>query len=211
MSSQAKRNNNSGFQRKSATREVHKILLVCEGKKTEWHYFEDFRSELNNLVKLKVVGKGKNVLKLVEKAIAERNRNTGENRYNQIWCVFDRDEGNNTRADFIKAIKLAGQNGISVAYSNPKFELWYLLHFVFHNTPIRPDDYDGKLSGKLSKPYQKTAKGMYEKLLEKQGGAIKNAARLLNQYTPRNPVHDDPSTTVHILVNKLNEYREEPQ
>ena len=33
-----------------------------------------------------------------------------------------------------------------------------------------------------------------------------NARRLLDSYAPHNPAQDDPCTTVHELVRKLNEY-----
>jgi hypothetical protein len=47
---------------------------------------------------------------------------------------------------------------------------------------------------------------MYEQLLAKQPTAVKNARKLLTQYTPPNPEKDNPSTTVHLLVEELNRF-----
>lgn len=47
---------------------------------------------------------------------------------------------------------------------------------------------------------------MYQELLDKQQTAIKNAEKLLKNYEPPKPGKDNPSTTVHLLVQKLNEF-----
>ena len=41
---------------------------------------------------------------------------------------------------------------------------------------------------------------------EKQTTAIKNARDLLKEYNPHIPARDNPYTTVHLLVEKLNKY-----
>jgi hypothetical protein len=47
---------------------------------------------------------------------------------------------------------------------------------------------------------------MYQQLLEQgnQALAIKHAEKLLASYDPSNPEKDNPSTTVHLLVQALN-------
>jgi len=44
------------------------LLIVCEGEQTEPNYFESFQT---SGVKIKVIGKGKNTLSLVNDAIKE--------------------------------------------------------------------------------------------------------------------------------------------
>lgn len=95
---------------------------------------------------------------------------------------------------------------MQVAYSNQAFELWYLLHFHFYNTPMRRVDYMDKLSQMLPGPYRKNDTNMYAQLLWRQTSALDNAERLLDQYSPHNPGTDDPSTTVHLLVQELNRF-----
>ncbi len=58
----------------------------------------------------------------------------------------------------------------------------------------------------MGESYEKNSDHMYKKLQYKQSTAIKNAENLLKQYDPPNPVNDNPSTTVHLLVQELNKY-----
>ncbi len=50
-----------------------------------------------------------------------------EGDYDQVWCVFDRDDL--LPRQISEALHYAQQGAIRVAFSNQAFELWYLLHF----------------------------------------------------------------------------------
>lgn len=52
-----------------------------------------------------------------------------------IWCVFDRDE--NTDEMLEKARRKAAQGNLNIAFSNPSFELWFLLHFCSQTAVLR--------------------------------------------------------------------------
>lgn len=61
-----------------------------------------------------------------ETASESARRNDDENiRYDEVWCVFDRDD----HERFDDACQMARGNGFKLAVSNPSFELWLLLHF----------------------------------------------------------------------------------
>lgn len=181
------------------TREVRqRFLIVCEGQKTEPNYFREF--PLSRLVDVDVENPGNSPKQLVEYAV-ERS---AQNDYDQIWCVFDRDNCN--ASDFNVALQQAKTRNVRVAYSNQAFELWYLLHFDYHNTSIPRRDYGKKLSKSLGRKYRKNDPSMYEDLLPLQCTAINNANRLLEQYPFGNPAASDPSTMVHKLVLELNRF-----
>lgn len=116
--------------------------------------------------------------------------------------MFDRDSF--PAQKFNEAVSLAKRTNIKIAYSNEAFELWYLLHFNYYQTAMTRSDYYDRLSKLLDKKYKKNQKDMYTLLESKQSIAIRNAKKLLRQYTPRNPERDNPSTTVHLLVEQLN-------
>lgn len=59
---------------------------------------------------------------------------------------------------------------------------------------------------KKKEQYQKNTVDMYEKLEKFQPTAIKNAKKLLAQYSPPDPAYDNPSTTVYLLVEQLNKF-----
>ncbi|MDA8211160.1 MAG: RloB family protein [Clostridia bacterium] len=175
-------------------------MIVCEGSKTEPRYFEGFR-----LTNVKVVGTGYNTDSLVQYAIQlKRDAQKEKEPFNQVWCVFDRDSF--PVANFNNALTLARQHSINTAYSNEAFELWYLLHFHYYESAISRDDYITKLDGLLGFKYQKNCQTMFDELVEKQDIAIRNAERLLSQYPDIDPVNNNPSTTIHVLVKELNKW-----
>src|SRR4051794_12153848 len=145
---------------------LERFLIVCEGERTEPNYFEGFRVPS---VVLDIHGTGFNTLRVVQEAI----RLKLEGRYDQVWCVFDRDIF--PAQHFNEAIRLAVQAGIQVAYSNEAFELWYLLHFDFHDTAIRRADYITKLEAKIGKKYKKNSGDMYDILESRQETAVQHA------------------------------------
>jgi hypothetical protein len=182
-----------------------RFFIVCEGEKTEPNYFKKFSVNVDiTLIK----GRGKDTNSLVEEAIELKNGLESDER-DRVWCVFDRDRNDQNPHDaqkFKAAITLAKTNGIKVAYSNDAFELWYLLHFHYYNTGISRKDYKNMLTNQLGHEYKKNSETIYEELKDKQENAIKNAERLLKEYTCPNPESDNPSTTVHLLVEELNSF-----
>ncbi|MEG4306255.1 RloB family protein [Microcoleus sp. D3_18a_C4] len=181
------------------------FLIVCEGEKTEPNYFKSFPVD-TKVINLDIRGEGRNTNSLVTKAIELKNDSEFDET-DRFWCVFDRDnnpKNPNDAQNFNAAINIAQNNGIKVAYSNDAFELWYLLHFHFYNTGISRKDYQNMLTKLLGHEYKKNSETIYEELKDKQQDAIKHAKRLLQEYDRPNPESDNPSTTVHLLVEELN-------
>ncbi len=195
-----KKNSRGYSPRKLETKEPkERFLIVCEGSKTEPNYFRSFRVPRDVV---EVHGLGEDPSTLVRSATDLKNKDGDD--YDQIWCVFDRDSW--TLENFSNAISSATSQGYRVAYSNEAFELWYILHFEYLNTGIPRKDYIHKLSLLLGKKYQKNSETIYDELLDKQPTAIRNAEKLLTQYAPPDPANDNPSTTVHLLVQELNRF-----
>ncbi len=196
-----KKSSSRGYSpRKVNTREVRqRFLIVCEGEKTEPNYFRSFRVP-RNVVEIDVQGLGENPSKLVNSAKELKE----QEEYDQVWCVFDRDSW--TPEDFNNAIQRANNQGFHIAYSNEAFELWYVLHFEFLNTGIPRCDYLQKLNLLLSRQYKKNSETIYDELFDKQPVAIRNATNLLKQYNPPISSKNNPSTTVHLLVQELNKF-----
>jgi hypothetical protein len=190
------------FRRKVGTKGPIKkrILIVCEGERTEPNYLSCFR--VSSAV-IKIVGTGYNTVSLVQSAIKMRNKaNKKDTRFQEVWCVFDRDSF--PAVNFNNALILAGKDKINVAYSNEAFEIWYLLHFDYIDAGLSRQQYSQMLTDRLGYPYRKNSTDIYDQLLDKQDDAIRNAEKLLQQYYPPNPLNNNPSTTVHLLVNELN-------
>lgn len=192
-------NNQSFKNRKNKSKKPKDtILILCEGEKTEPNYFKGF-----GLRNITIEGIGYNTDSLVTRA---KNK---INDYDKIWCVFDRDSF--SAQNFNRAFQMiANEDKIQIAYSNEAFEVWYLLHYDYINTEMTRLDLIKKLSDKLKpKKYKKNSTDMYEALLDKQSIAINNAKKLLESYgINHNPENNNPSTTVHLLVEELNSLKE---
>ena len=171
-----------------------RFLIVCEGEKTEPNYFECFR--VPGLV-IEVQGLGMNTVSLVRQAIDLRKLDD----YDQAWCIFDKDDF--PEKNFNDAIAIARRNGIRVAYSNQSFELWYVLHFDYMHSAITRQGYMRILNVKLNKEYKKNSLSIYDELHDHQATAISNAKTLFEENHSSRPAKDDPSTTVHLLVEQL--------
>ena len=195
------KHNQHGYKHRNVdTRKIReRFLIVCEGERTEPNYFECFRVP-KSVIDIDVRGCGYNTVSLVKKAIDLQSQES----YDQVWCVFDRDSF--PAQKFNEALSLAKRNNIKIAYSNEAFEIWYLLHFNYYKTAMTRSDYYDRLSELLVKKYKKNQEDMYTLLEPKQSSAIRNAKKLLSQYTPTNPERDNPSTTVHLLVEQLNRF-----
>lgn len=174
-----------------------RFLIVCEGEKTEPNYFLKFRVPREVVT---VRGFGYNTVSLVEKAVELRHLDD----YDQVWCVFDRDSF--PAQDFNAAFSLAERVGIQIAYSNEAFELWYLLHFNYYDTAMSRGEYSKRLSKLLGSEYAKNREDIYDLLQPMQSAALRNARRLMEEYDPPNPERDNPSTSVHLLVEQLNRF-----
>jgi len=203
---------------------VGRVLIVCEGEKTEPNYFKWWAKQLEKIKKvansktvgkievfgdeIEVKGEGKNTKSLVKKAIELKNQ--AKIDYKQIWCVFDRDSF--PAQNYNTAIAQAHKNDFKVASSNEAFELWYLLHFNPIETAYQREWYKNELTKCLGKEYKKNDPEMYEKLLEHseadQQKAIKHAKELLKELwnTRTDYAKHNPSTTVFELVESLNEH-----
>ncbi|MHB9134294.1 MAG: RloB family protein [Armatimonadota bacterium] len=183
----------------------NRFLIVCEGERTEPNYFRRFRVPSQVI---EVCGVGCNTVSLVRKAIRLREEKGYTGGDDQVWCVFDRDSF--LKAQFNRAITLADEHDLQVAYSNEAFELWYLLHFHYFNTGITRDQYIEKLHALLGqhcgRAYAKNSADMFDLLYTRLPDAMRNAANLLQAMDGVKAGDANPSTTVHRLVAELRRF-----
>ncbi len=184
------------------------IYIVCEGKETETKYFKHFRSRscLVDIVPISSKHKAAEHLVKHAKSLLSQSDYFPKDG-DQLWCVFDCDD--NTNAQLMNAVAYAGKHGYKIAYSNPCFEYWYLLHFVKQNNHLNGADEVLRLlqsKGRLEK-YEKSL-DVFAELLPYQWEAVQRAKERLNQLYKDNVVilsrDSNPATTVHELVEYLN-------
>ena len=199
--------------RKSAYRRKRNpvVYLICEGTETEIRYFKRFRSRGCHIDIIPIPSQYKAADRLVQKV-----RSTiGTNPYypdegDMIWRVFDRDE--NSDGSLQKAKQTAMREGYRLAYSNPSFELWFLLHFVNQKAEIA--DCQSvirmlKQTGRLER-YEKS-QDVYDQLKPLQESAIRYAKERVRTLKEEKLEiicrQSNPVTTVADLVEYLNSRR----
>lgn len=203
--------------RKKAQRApFERILIVCEGTKTEPHYFREIRTRhrLHTAnVQVHPGLFGTQPLQVVEYAehlfrVGDAEKQIQPRAFEQVYSVFDRDNhdtyhnalgkadsmGQRLRNDLNQPIKF------KAIASVPCFELWFLLHFEDVLAPIhRADAYlrlDQHLPG-----YAKGQQGYFERTRPYLDVALGRAAHLAEIHSPYDGY--DPYTDVHLLVTLL--------
>lgn len=199
------------LQRKEDTKNERLLIgIFCEGKETEPKYFNPLCKEVGLTAvrgvpnKIYTEGTGRNTVSLVR--YAEKFKD----EYDEVWVVFDKDSFD----QFDEAIALARKEGINVAYSNECFELWFILHKEYYSAANTRKNYFEKMSEILGENYEKSVSGMYTFFKNDTDTAIKNAKKLLAEHAEADtttPSKMKPSTTVHLLVERLQEVGRENQ
>ena len=199
----------SGYKRrKQKTRIPHKVyVIVCEGKKTERMYFKKYRTRNSNLLIKTPDSKytdPKNLIKFAKQYEKKLIFDNGD----AIWCVFDCDENEND--DLTKACKIAGKD-INISFSNPNFELWFLLHFELYVTKIERSEVIQRLKKYI--PQYKKNMNVYDLLLDKRPQAIINAQKLIRIHEKNGieqiSVESNPSTQVYSIVEEILNHTDE--
>ena len=198
-------------QRKSYER----ILIVCEGTKTEPAYFKEIKQEqrLHSANFQVFSGKGTSPIQVVEYAEklfikGSPSRSIRKKSFDRVYAIFDRDSHPSyTEAlDKIETLnnKLENDNKIKIPFiaipSNPCFELWLLLHFEDVTALFDCNTANTKLKSHFSS-YKKSSNDVFERTKSNLDKACKRAAKLnkkSNKYSP-----DEPFTYINELVNSL--------
>ena len=196
------------LKRNAPTREEYdRILIVCEGTKTEPNYFEGARNHFK-LSMANVVVSGESgsdpmsVVAFAKKKYTE-SKSDGD-PYDKVYCVFDRD-GHTNYASAVGEIESARPDDTWDAITSvPCFEYWLLLHFTYTDRPYKRQQRKGacdQVIDELKKhipSYKKSGSSMFEDLIDSLGKAKQNADKALKA-SKRNET-DNPSTHVHRLI-----------
>lgn len=184
-----------------------RVLIVCEGEATELGYFRTMRREVHiRTLDIEFGESGAVPKTLVERAVAFKKeaqrlaKRSGDSNllYDEVWCVFDRD----THPHLPEAFQQAQANSIKVAFSNPCFELWILLHFRDQRAHF--DSAAARHACREFLPkYEKHVS--YADLQPRYGSAIERAKQLDQWQESRGCSGENPSTTVYRLTERLHE------
>lgn len=177
-------------------------LVVCEGE-TEVDYFSEIARSLRVHACI-CKGDGTDPKSIVNTAI--RKVKEDGVKYDEVFCVFDRD--NNLQA-YLEAIQKCKSKQFIPIISNPCFELWPYLHFHCREAGFGSPKNTIKELKRLPgfENYDKDGVDIFNKTFTSIKTACKRAKDLESKQHS-NP-KEDPYTSVHILIMRLKALKEQ--
>ncbi len=113
-----------------------RVLIVCEGAKTELNYFKAIKKEFRlPTAYIEVIHSTHTKPIPIVKYTVDRIELVKDTKeaYDHVFCVIDRDR----HPYFDEASELMVKNSIKRARSWPCFEYWLLLHFEYSRTNFK--------------------------------------------------------------------------
>ncbi|HGS4434224.1 TPA: RloB family protein [Vibrio cholerae] len=200
--------------RKPKRSPYEKVLIVCEGEKTEPNYFNEqvYHYKLNS-ANVAVDGKcgssPKSVFKRA-KELAQTEEIRGD-AYDRVYCVFDKDSHESYAQTLVDIDNYKSNSKFIAVTSVPCFEYWLLLHFQFSTKPYHASG-NSSIADQVIKDlkmfiphYSKGDDAIFTQLLDRLDFAKQNAIRA--NKAASNSHTDNPTTLVHELVEYLQNLR----
>lgn len=205
------------LKRHAAQRAPYKrVLIVCEGEKTEPHYFEEIRREhrlttANVQVRPSTLGTQPiQVVEYAEQLLREGDRCKGilQGAFDHVCAIFDRDDHATYHQALAKADALDGKlkndSGERIPFqaiaSVPCFELWLLLHFEDVLAPLHRNEVYDRLKPYLPS-YNKGQNGNWTATRDRMEKAVARAEARMVATTAYDG--NAPYTNVHQLISLL--------
>lgn len=196
--------------REGKKRPYDRMLIVCEGEKTEVNYFQSIRREKrlpNADIEIVPSAFGTAPQQIVEYALAKFSESGA---FERVYVVFDRDDHLTYHNALAMAEALAGKlkndNKSRVVFkavpSVPNFELWILLHFRDVLAPIHRSDVYAELKRPGIYPdYQKNSESVFADTKDRLPKAFERAAKLRASFSAYDGTN--PYTEVDVLTGEL--------
>lgn len=204
----AKRSRQKRFPKRNAPKRSpnERVLIVCEGSKTEPIYFQQMRDHLKlNTAIVEVDGGSDPAPRSVVQHAKKRQKEDGD--FDRVYCVFDKDQHSTYEQAKSDINNARPSNCFFAVTSVPCFEYWLLLHFAYTTKPFAPsgartaaDEVISELKQHIP-DYQKGARSIFAQLIKWTDQAIQHAERA-NRQADQNDT-DNPTTSVHELVTYL--------
>lgn len=180
-----------------------RVLILCEGQKTEHVYFAALKVEMRlSSVRVWRPSKVRGLRGLTRAADDARLNDPG---LDEIWCVLDHDGREEEVRQFAvwheRASKRRGGPKIEAVISDPCFEYWLLLHYEYTTRPLDRIGGCEQATRRLRRhvnDYRKGDRRFFESLRGLRDTAIENAERASRAGL-------SPGTDIGRLVRRLRE------
>lgn len=196
--------------RKAKRSPYAKVIIVCEGEKTEPHYFAGVQEyyELNT-ANIEITGETGSSPRSILSYARQRYREAKDagDEFDKVFCVFDKDNHAGYYEVCQEIDSAVPKETFYHITSVPCFEYWLLLHFVYTTRPYESLPGNSSANQVLSDlrnyipTYKKGDRGIFLALLEQLPQAKVYAQKTLD--IAMRSGTDNPTTKVHHLVEFL--------
>ncbi len=196
--------------RKSSRAPYDRVLIVCEGSKTEPNYLRELIDCLKlSSANVEVDGNCDSSPISVVKHAKRRYREEQHkgDAFDHVFCIFDKD----THTTYTRAISMSSASLPAGVFQNilsvPCFEYWLLLHFAFRTHPYTASGDKSACARVIDElraympSYAKGDKNIFKKLMARTDRAVEHSKQALKQAKINGT--DNPTTMMHDLVEYL--------
>jgi hypothetical protein len=184
-----------------------KIIVVCEGKNTEPSYISSLVKDCgaSSVIDLVLKGGAGVPLSVVRRTRELLQSSAGEfSAHDQAWAVFDRD----IHPGFDQAINEAAAGNISVAFSNPCFELWIILHYRDQDAPAQRSELQRMLKRLMPKYDPNKSKLIdFATIRDAVEAAERRAEAMERRRSDERSPRGNPCSTVYKLTREIRRHR----
>lgn len=188
-------------ERNPPTRNAVRVLIVCEGSKTEPNYFKGLRHDcrISSATVEIPVDNDPTPLKVLDYAETKyRSAMSADNPFDRVFCVFDKDR-HHDYADALQKIEHMTPRDVFCAIpSVPCFEYFLLLHYEYTTSPFVNAQQAMRALKKHIVDYDKGDANIFETVKAHIETAKTNAEKSLT--AAQTTGTDNPSTHAHTLV-----------
>ncbi|MCC7492936.1 MAG: RloB domain-containing protein [Fimbriimonadaceae bacterium] len=178
-------------------------MILCGGH-GEQRYFESIRRRERLTATIVTCLSATSPHQMREECSKQGDRRQLDPELDRVWLVCDCDDF----PCFDEVVTNPGETtsglAIQVAWSNPRFELWLLLHFRDWSAVCAGSRIDAELCKQAGFETYKHGEDPYELVRAHTAAAVQRAGQLATRrQDEQSPPHGCPSTAVHLLVGGL--------
>lgn len=197
-----------------------RLIVVCEGQKTEYEYLtrlNQARKRPDGPVVVPLRGCGGDPAGVVERAIRERDNDRRGGKFDRAqgdraYVLLDVEPHDPGRAPALdKALGLAREQDVCVLLSNPSFEFWLLCHIISPEDACRAFPNPAELDSELRRRFDDHGKDdlhrnpdLFDRLLPEAEHAVTVARHVHEKHHSNAAVRQaNACTAVYQLVGYM--------
>ncbi len=188
-----------------------RILIVCEGKKTEPNYFNGLKDNLRvHNANVEIFGESNpSPTSVFSFALKQYKKYKKEGLpFDKVFCVFDKNNHQDYKQVLKKINNFTPKKIFYATTSVPAFEYYLLLHYEYRTKPYTSAEVLSDLQQHIPN-YEKGNKDIFFNVRNHLEVAKENASKSLKEAKQNDT--DNPSTRVHELVECMEGLRRDRQ